>query len=48
MGWNTFNEVTLMEINVKCMEAQNKKDKNPLTQVQDGIHVTWLRYLRNT
>lgn len=29
-GWNTFNEVSLMDINVKSVEVQNKNVKTQL------------------
>lgn len=33
---NRFNEVTLMEINVKSMEVQNKKIKTQLHRYRTG------------
>lgn len=47
MGWNKFGSVTLKEINVNY-DGQKQRDKSPATQVEDGVHVILLRYLRST
>lgn len=37
MGWNTFSEVILMEINdEEINDGPKQRDKNPSTQVEDG------------